>query len=249
MEEKHRKQLIQELIWQLDGQSAAKDIIIVAHNQVIYLKETIESIQLNTKNYRLLIWDNSSNEATKEYLSTVNYDVLITNKENIGYVQPNNVMANFCLNPYVILLNSDTKVRKGWDEALIGFLRNNQEYKIVGYQGGILDDNNVGIQAAWGENIDYVMGWCMCFPLDLYREIKLFDENIKFAYGEDSDFCLRAKHKGYKIFALHLEYVDHIGAATSKLLDLKDIVAQNHQYLKTKWSKNERNQVYLLRQG
>ena len=46
--------------------------------------------------------------------------------------------------------------------------------------------------------VDYVSGCCMFVRRDVFKKIKLFDENY-FMYWEDSDFCYRAKQNGFKI--------------------------------------------------
>ena len=56
----------------METKSATKDIIIVVRDQLDYLKSCIESIENNTENYKLFIWDNASSEPTKKYLEELN---------------------------------------------------------------------------------------------------------------------------------------------------------------------------------
>lgn len=46
-------------------QDASKDILIVVHNQLDYVKQCIQSIQEHTNNYHIYIWDNGSDDETK----------------------------------------------------------------------------------------------------------------------------------------------------------------------------------------
>jgi hypothetical protein len=69
--EKYRSEIMKELAIANSCPEYSKDIIIVVHDQLPYLKACIESIQANTNNYHLYIWDNASQPDTQEYLDTL----------------------------------------------------------------------------------------------------------------------------------------------------------------------------------
>lgn len=228
------------------GVNIEKDILIVVHNQYDYIKNCIDSIFENTKNFNIHIWDNNSEEKTKKYLRKVSNKhkniKLYTSKENIGFVVPNNLMVKKVKSPYVILLNSDTEVRKYWDELLIGFLEKHHDVAATGFQGGILNSDGLGVNIGYGYEIDYICGWCLCFSKKTYENYGLFDENIKFAYCEDSDFSIKLRDNNKKIYAcFSKDLVFHYGNITSNLVmkknDFSDIIKKNLIYLKSKWSK------------
>lgn len=232
----NRELLIKELLWQNAAEPIHKDIIIVVRNQSEYVEKCLNSIQKNTKNYHLFLWDNNSDEETSVLLRKSNPAILYRSPENIGFIKPNNYLINYGNSPIVILLNSDTIVSSGWDEALIGALNH---YDVVGYQGGLLDENYYGYKIVRGDKIDYVAGWCLCFKRQLYSKLGLFDDKLDFAYGEDSDFGLKCKQNGYSLYALHLDYVKHFGGLTtqavSKEKDITESFKKNHLYLKEKY--------------
>lgn len=236
-----------ELVITHQYQSAEKDILIVVHNQLECLKECITSIQNHTKDYHLYIWDNDSNQETKDYLSSLDA-IVITNPTNIGFVVPNNELAKLSKSTYLILLNSDTIVYENWDEAIISHLQHG--YDQVGYCGGILDENCIGKYMCFGEHCDYICGWCFGITREIYNEFGLFDEeNIKFAYGEDSDFSLRLKENNKKIYALHLGLVEHLQNMTAKNVNpekLEKTFLDNHVYLEKRWRKSLFNKELSL---
>jgi GT2 family glycosyltransferase len=161
-------------------------------------------------------------------------------EENLGFILPNNILAAKGNSPYLVLLNSDTEVYKGWDTALIGWLVAKPEYAQSGYLGGMLEENAQGGKSWAGEHIDYVCGWCVCMPRRIYNNFGLFDaEHLSFAYGEDADLSLRLIEAGYKLRALHLGLVIHHGNATisevQKTRDCKTTFDQNHEYLRKRW--------------
>jgi len=239
LSEELRQKLISELKWQYNYCPAMKDIIIVVRNQFEEVRNCLDSIQEHTSDYRLHVWDNGSIPLISNLLKSYNPHTYIRTEENLGFVLPNNYLASLTECPYLILLNSDTIVSKGWDEALIGLLQAKKDIGIVGYQGGKLDENYKGNPTNDFE-VDYVCGWCLCLPQELYRKFGLFDPNILIAYGEDSDLCLHFRQNGYKVYALHLDYVTHIGNSTVKTVNREiDLVATftaNHNYIKNKYS-------------
>lgn len=225
-----------------------KDILIVVHNQYDFIKNCVESIYKNTKNFNLFIWNNGSDFQTSSYLEKISNkkdNIKLYNfSENLGFIIPNNRMIQETLAPYVILLNSDTEVRKNWDKVLIGFLEKNKDVALAGYEGGILDKTGLGVDKSYGYDIDYVCGYCMCLPRKTYLEFGLFDEeNINFAYCEDSDLSLRIREKNKKIHACYsTDLVVHYGNRTSLDLLNKDenftkTVHENLIYLQKRWNK------------
>ncbi len=235
------------------GTPETKDILVIVHDQLDYIKQCVESLFQNTDNFTLYLWDNNSMAPTREYLEEVarthNNVVLVRHSENIGFIKPNNELASLGKSTYIILLNSDTKVEKGWDSALIGWLKENPSCAIVGYQGGTLEEDGRGAnRERSGPFIDYVCGWCFCIPRkDIYERFGLFDEmNLSFAYGEDSDFALRMKEAGYEIYALSIKLVTHYGNKTSlevqKEMDTSVSFDRNHQYIRMRWKDYLENQ-------
>lgn len=257
----YKKEIVEELLI-IDGFSGTKtvevpiklDILMVVKDQLEYVKQSIESIIENTENYRLWVWDNGSQQPTKDYLEDMAWvddnNMFICRQEtNHGFLRPNNRLAHMGSGDYIVLLNSDTKVHKGWDKALIGFLEKNPEYAATGFMGGLVDEEGKGIRTGVGEDIDFICGWCCCFSRSTYDKFGLFDEkNLRFAYCEDADFSFRLKEAGHKIYALHLDLAEHFGNKTAKAVkeegqDLAITFAHNHEYIQKRWSnylKNER---------
>jgi hypothetical protein len=229
-----------------------KDIIIVVRNQLDYFRECIESIQANSTNYHLYIWDNASDQNTVNYIEKLvlsynltkpsNWNIThIRSDANIGFIQPNNELASLGDSPYLVLLNSDTKVFENWDNTMVAFLEENPEVAQVGYWGGFLDSTGRGFGGSNGFEIDYVPGWCCCISRETYEKFGLFDEKLKFAYCEDSDFSLRLKESGKKIYSLYAPLVHHYQNKTVKevekegTLDLRATFDHNHSYFKERW--------------
>ena len=238
MSEYHR-QIIDELFCASRCEPAEKDIIIVVHNQLDYLVRCIHSIRSNTERYKIYVWDNNSDEDTARWLSSQTDIRCVRHHENIGFIKPNNALIRLGDSPYVICLNSDTEVVKGWDSAMISQIQKNG-FSQVGYIGGRLNSKGRGYQFGFGENIDYIPGWCFCIPRLVYERHGLFDEdNLCFAYCEDSDFSMRLTESGCRIYALHLGLVIHHENKTikevMKTTDCNSTYERNHDFMARRW--------------
>lgn len=235
----------EELLFIDFAENIDKDILIVVHNEFEFVRNCIDSLYKNTKNFNLFIWDNASDKQTKEYLEKIQKKKnvkLYKSEQNIGFVIPNNLMAKNSKSPYLILLNSDTEVRPYWDKVLVGFLEKNKDVAACGFQGGMVNEQGLGVSINFGYEVDYICGYCLCIPRKIYKEFGLFDENIKFAYCEDSDFSFRLREKNKKIYACYsTDLVVHYGSRTSlsvaQKTNLKETIENNLIYLQNRWSK------------
>lgn len=241
---KHQEEMREELTAATMYQPVKKDILIVVKDQLLYVENCIKSIYQNTDDFELYVWDNGSDEETINYLRSIdepNFH-LTRVEENQGFIIPNNRLAEQGESPFVILLNSDTLVRPGWDQAMIGWIQQ-QGDSVVGYMGSKLDEEGKGGKVAYGKDADYICGWCMCVPRSICEQHKLFDEvNLQFAYGEDSDFCFRVREIGGTVYSLHLDLVVHFENKTSNQLRSEgcyfhEPFEANHAYICSRWAK------------
>lgn len=243
--ERYRQDIAQELACAEQYQSATKDILIPVYGQLNYLRVCVESIQQTTEQYHLYIWDNGSDIETEQYLRDLMFrhpdevDVM-RSETNLGFIEPNNRMAEWGDGEYIILLNSDTKVLEGWDRAMLGFLQKHPDVAQVGYLGGRLDADGKGGRIDFGYDVDYIMGFCSCFPRAVYEKTGLFDPGYQFAYCEDADFSIRLQEAKWRIYALHLLLVHHYENKTIKAvhgegqIDVTTTFEKNHVYLRQK---------------
>ena len=249
-----KEAMIEELLAQANYSPVMKDIVVVVRNQFDYVKKCIDSIFSNTNNFCLYVWDNGSDPETANYLKSLdgNGVFVVRSEVNEGFIIPNNRLVSQGESPYIILLNSDTEVKSGWDEALIGWLQNNSSTGIVGYEGGLINKEGMGVNVNTGFEVDYITGWCLAMSRNTYSEIGLFDEqNLKFAYCEDTDLGLRVKEHGLGVYALNLELVLHHANITSRVVsrerNMKPEFIANHEYIRRRWKQYLSEQRILLR--
>lgn len=238
--ERYNQKILAELDCMSNYQDVYKDILIIVHNQLFYLKKCVESIRRNTKNYQIYIWNNNSDQETKSWIESQKDIICSHHDQNIGFIKPNNELMKISKNPYAILLNSDTEVLPNWDKAMIGQIQQ-YGYAQVGYLGGKINESGKGTIFNFGSDIDYICGWCFCIPRFIYEKYGLFDEEyLHFAYCEDSDFSLRLTESNEIIYALHLGLVTHHENKTikevMKTTDCEASFIHNHEVIKKRWS-------------
>ena len=264
--EDHFQHVKEDMVWPERAENKWKDILIVVRDQLDYFKECIESIQEHSTLYNLLIWDNASGQDTKDYITALmrrhheeqpeDWKIEVVNsKSNAGFIEPNNALAECATGDYIILINSDCKVFKGWDTAMLGFLQGNPEVKQVGYWGGHLSDEGRGFGGSNGWDIDYVPGWCFCISKETYEEFGLFNKQLHFAYCEDADLSLRLQEVGHKVYALYTPLVHHYQNKTIKTVekegevDVRASFKHNHEYIKLRWSDYLKKNRVMVRKG
>lgn len=236
----HKEDVGKELLASYNYVPVEKDILIVVHNQLEYLQICIESIRQETQNYHIFVWDNGSDQDVQDWLTEQKDIIVVRSEENLGFIIPNNELIKLGSSPYVILLNSDTMALKDWDKAMIAQLQQNEDLIQVGYMGGILNEEGKGAMYDFGQEVDYIAGWCFCITRETYDKFGLFDqENLEFAYGEDADFSLRLTESGKKILALHVALVTHFENKTILQVrhkrDCCKSFEKNHGYIRQKW--------------
>lgn len=246
------------------------DIAIVTHNGGEMLVDCISSIHENASVFtRIWLFDNGSTDP--KTLHAFDYclhrppgrpgiDKYLRSETNEGFIVPNNRIEEDSDFEFLCLLNDDTEVHEGWELPLLGTLLGEPNVGAVGYSGGVLDPLTcVGaMSGAVGDLVDYVEGWCLMLSPEGRRVARetgggtLFDEtNLSFAYGEDSDLCLRLREAGMGVVALPQgeqyglpQFVEHKrGQTTGRVLAdggetaarLKAAFDANHKYLRGRW--------------
>ena len=238
-------------------------IVIVTYNNLNYTKLCIDSILNKTAypNYEIIVVDNASSDGTREYLESLREKYsnikLILNKENLGFAAANNQGIREAKGDYIIFLNNDTVVTRGWILGLTKYL----EDKSVGLVGPVT--NSIGNEAKI--NVDYtsledmdefaerytsshrweafeipvLAFFCVATRRDVIEKVGFLDESFGVGMFEDDDYCLRVKRAGYKLLCAEDVFIHHFGSATfNKLEDEKyrKIFEENKRKFEEKWN-------------
>jgi hypothetical protein len=194
-------------------------IIIVTYNNKHFLNVCLNSIFTQEYPHEVIIVDNCSNDGTvsyvREHFPTVK---VIGNSSNAGYGAGNNLGVKHAQGEYIVILNPDTIVHKGWLSALISPLENENNIittpKILTYEGLTINTcgninhfTGLNFTRGLGLSPDHyqeptstggISGACFAMRKHDYEILGGFDETF-FMYNEDSDFSWRAFQSGYTI--------------------------------------------------
>lgn len=208
--------------------SPLTSVIVVSHNHKDYIIPCIKSILDQDYSAEIIIVDNGLDGTSDLVRKTYPSVKVIKTEKNLGYAGGNNLGVLNSDGKFIVILNPDTIVEKGWLEELVKPLENEEKLittpKILTYDGSIINTcgninhfTGLTFVRGYGERSDkyaefeYVSGFSgCCFAIrksDFY-EIGLFDETF-FIYNEDSEFSWRAHVKGYKILYVPTAQVKH----------------------------------------
>jgi len=243
-------------------------VIIVNWNGKKFLKTCLDSLiaqDYPPDKVNILLVDNGSRDDSivivRKYYPKVK---IIQNKKNLGFAQANNIGINFSFdNPevkYILTLNNDTFMEKGYLSELVSFLESKPRAGACVGKILMLDDKRV-IDSA-GDYIykdkmeimnrgkfEFDVGqydktekaFSVCAAGALYRrellkEVKLLGEyfdNDFFSYKEDVDLSLRAHLMGWGIYYVPKAVMMHKGSGTSNKLSLeyKEYISRRNRIL------------------
>jgi len=220
------------------------DIIIPVYNASRYLPRLFQSLARNTTSpYRLILVDDGSTDpdvwpllncVAQEHPNTV----LVRNPVNQGFPKAVNIGAQHTRNHFVIL-NTDVEVPRGWLERLMRPIiedpsvasttpfSNNAticSFPRIGEDNRIFDNLDVDQvdqmfrrvkSEAVSVELPSGVGFCMGVNRRVWMEIGPFDEKtFGLGYGEENDWCMRARRKGYRNILVPNLFVYHKGAAS-----------------------------------
>lgn len=230
-------------------------IVIPNYNGMAYIENCLRFLEEEPAN--IIVVDNGSTDESRRIVQEKFPHVkLICLDRNYGFSRAVNVGIGACRTPYVILLNNDTEVQKGFVRALEQPMEQHPEVFSGSAQmrslqrPGLIDDAGdyycaLGWAFAFGKDKpfqDYqkkrrifaACGGAAIYRRKVFDEIGLFDEN-HFAYLEDIDLGYRARINGYNNLYIPGAVVYHAGSGVS-----------GSRYNNFKVKLTSKNSVYLI---
>lgn len=225
-----------------DGSMEKVDILLPIYNSYEETKNCIDSILQNTDmdSFNLFLLDDCSPDNRIQELMNYYADkyaniILVLNEKNLGF--PANVNNGFSVSENdVIVINSDTIVTKSWLRVLQNVANQDETIAAVNPMSnyGIISgtptsnsqindlftfeelfeafrkSNNHGFVEA-----PLLIGFCMFIKRKALNSVGIFDAAaFKRGYGEETDWCMRARQKGFKLVVAKEAYIHHIGGTS-----------------------------------
>lgn len=239
-------------------------IIIPVYNQIHYTYACLRSIEELTKDvsYEVIIADDVSTDATKELSSYADNLVIMRNETNQGFLRNCNQAAKAARGKYLMFLNNDTQVTKGWLSSLVRLIESDPAIGMVGSKlvypdgrlqeaGGIIWSDGSGWNYGrlddpgkpeynYVKDVDYISGAAILLSNDLWKQIGGFDELFAPAYCEDSDLAFSVRRAGYRVVYQPMSKVIHFEGVSNGTdvngTGLKRYQVENSRKLKEKWA-------------
>lgn len=230
------------------------DIIIPVWDQLELTKNCVEHIIRNTKYpYRLIIIDNGSKDAARQYLEEFKKSrpaevALIRNEKNLGFIKAANQGMRISDAPYVCILNNDTIPAPGWLEELIEFAETHKEMGLLNPQSNRdmripFEEHARNLAKNSGKymEMNQCFGYCMLIKREVIDRIGYLDEAFGMGSYDDTDYSMRAYKAGYLCANVHSSYVHHVYNASFKALGGQNrIVSRCEVIYFTKWPRHLR---------
>jgi len=217
----------------------AVDIIVPVHGGGAQVLTCLDSVLATAPEGRLVVVDDASREPdlvrSLDELARRKRIRLIRNTRNLGFAASANAGLVAARGRDVVLLNSDTLVAPGWLDGLreaaysardIGTATPlSNDATILNYpnQAGrnpvpdLAETRRLAALAARANrgvvvDIPVAVGFCMFIRRDCLAAVGLLRADV-FAqgYGEENDFCLRARHLGWRHVAVPGVFAGHVG--------------------------------------
>jgi GT2 family glycosyltransferase len=220
-------------------------VIIVNYNSKQDTMECLRSLQaINYSQFEIVVVDNGSIDGSSEYIEkTFSNICCLRVSNNLGFAGGSNLGIKHALASgakYLLLLNNDTIVDVNFLSSMINLMEKRSDIAAVNpkiyyydkpnvlwFAGAQYDDRypareskHIGIgeidcaQYDQAKEIQRLTGCCMLINRVAIENVGLLDEQY-FCYVEDTDWCLRAKRVGYKLFYVPSSKIWHKVSASA----------------------------------
>lgn len=194
-------------------------VIVVTYNGWPWLDRCLGSVAPAD----LYVVDNDSTDGSADYVQAHFPSArLVRSAENLGFSKANNLGLKYAMErgyDYAYLLNQDAWLAPGALETLVEAAEAHPDYAVLSplqYQDGYqaLDaqfaklfpsadparmETPASVHAGRIVPVKRVMAAHWLVPMAAVKKMGLFSENLFPMYGQDDDWCQRARYHGFKI--------------------------------------------------
>lgn len=229
-------------------------IIIPSFNTKDLTLACIDSIIKSIKdlNYEIIVIDNASEDSSDIEILSLKSNIqnlnVIINKNNLGFSKAVNKGIKQSKGEYILILNSDTKVKGESISKLLEFARKTQDAGVIGPRlvnkdgsdqpscfrfptiVGAIKEYWLGIKGSFEKyipvmnshspfvGVDAVVGAAFLISPLALQKVGLFDERY-FMYYEDIDYCRRVKQALLKVYYFPASELIHYHGESGKNLE------------------------------
>jgi O-antigen biosynthesis protein len=255
---------IKELSSALDTMQFPRiSVIVLTYNNLDLTKACLESLveRSDYSNLEIVIVDNASSDNSPAYLREFGKEhdgvKVILNDSNLGFAAGNNVGMAAATGDYLVLLNNDTVVTRGWALTLVRHLQADESIGVIGPL-----TNNIGneakveveyrdVSAMPREALALTLGnmgrtypmrnaafFCAMMPRSTYERCGPISEDYGRGFFEDDDYCRMVDAVGLRVVCADDVFIHHhLSASFNKLKDeeRQQLFARNKLVYEKKW--------------
>jgi GT2 family glycosyltransferase/glycosyltransferase involved in cell wall biosynthesis len=224
----------QEFMDMLSLSEPKVSVVVLSYNNWLYTSATLWSIISHSdyRNLEIIVVDNGSKDSSarelKLFAARDSRIKIILNSENLGYAGGNNIGLKAATGEYIVLLNNDVYVTKGWVNDLIRPLVMDPSIGLVSpitnnignEQKVAIAYSNMSEMAREAKKIvrrhkrsrfetDSVAFFCAAIRRELIEKVGLLDEVYGQGFFEDDDYCMRVRQAGYRIQIVDDVFIHH----------------------------------------
>ncbi len=189
-------------------------IIIITYNSEKIIYDFIKKIPSTTKT---IIVENSQNHELKKNIEQNYKNISVFIKENNGVSSALNFAVDKINTKYFLQISPDIDFNFKEIEIFVEYAKKlNDQFAALGPRFKDVDSKShkqIDIKKEFGK-ISSIHGSCMFIKKKNFEIIGKFDENF-FLYFEETDYCYRAKKKGYNSYQINRLKVKSIGRSVN----------------------------------
>lgn len=238
-------------------------VVVVTYNNLELTIACLRSLEENSEwpKLEVIVVDNASCDGTQDYLATWAAEgerrKVVLNESNRGFAAANNQGLALASGDYLVLLNNDTVVTRGWLRGLVNHLRKDPDIGLVGPV-----TNNIGnearIESEYGDMesmhafarrhtsrhlgvvfpIATLAFFCVAMPRSTYLRVGALDEAFGKGFFEDDDYCRRVEQAGLRCVCAEDVFVHHRLSASFdalKAAEKRALFERNKAIYEHKW--------------
>jgi len=223
-------------------------VIIISFNTKKLTLDSINSVlkEGSKISKEIIVVDNNSKDGSKSALRKISKSEkevkLIENSDNLGFSKANNQAIKKAKGKYILLLNSDTLVKKNSLKRLLEFTESKKDAGVIGVKllnsdGSVQESclhfptvknaikeyflgekglfNKYAPEGKSARVVDALVGAAFLITPKARSKVGLLDERY-FFYFEDIDYCRRVYKKGLEVYYFPEVEIYHYHGASGK---------------------------------
>jgi GT2 family glycosyltransferase len=236
-------------------------VIVVSYGNAELTRACIDSVLRNSvhPNLELIVVDNGSTDGSVEMLQAIKdpHVRVLLNQENAGFAAANNQGLRAATGAYLVLLNNDTVVPRGWLPRLLRHLDDAQIGLTVAATNFSGNESRIPVPYSTVEemfpfaerymhehdrqrfDIAVAAMYCVGMRRDTYERLGPLDEEFGIGMFEDDDYSHRARLAGLRVVCTEDVFVHHVGQASFAKLPREAyelLWKRNQEHFESKWN-------------